>query len=54
MEQRIVGAKSKRSNGLENLFALSWQDGRDLGRQAVGPMARYADLNHQAGPRRRT
>ena len=53
MKKRIVSAQGQSSDGFENLFALSGQAGCDIGRQAIGPMAGYADLNDQAWPRRR-
>ena len=54
MQKRIVRLGGASSDDLENLLTLAREIGGDLRRKAIGPMAGYADLNHEARPRRRT
>ena len=53
MKERIMRGRGKSGDSFQNLVALSGKCGGDIGGQPVGPMARYADLNDKAGPRRR-
>jgi len=53
MKERIVRVQGESGDGFQNLVALSGKCGGDIRGQPVGPMARYADLNDKAGPRRR-
>jgi hypothetical protein len=53
MQKRVVRLRSQTGNDPENLFTLSGKIDGDLRRKAIEPMAGHADLNHQAGPRRR-